>query len=60
MRDHAVVFGGEVEFGRDGRVDGDEGHPDDHAAGDGENGVFGPNVGDQRGFAQNGGEDSGI
>lgn len=50
-RDDAVVFGGETEFGRHGGVDGDEGHPDDHAAGDGEDGVFGPDVGYQRGFA---------
>ena len=60
VRDDAVVFGGEPEFGRDGRVDGDEGHPDHHAAGDGKDGIFGPDVSHQRGFAQNGGKYGGI
>ncbi len=51
-RDDGVVFGREAKFGRHGGVDGDEAEPDDHAAGDGEEGVFGPDVGDQRGFAE--------
>lgn len=54
--DDAGVFGGEAEFGRDGGVDGDEGHPDHHAAGDGEDGVLGPDVGHQRGLAQDRGK----
>ncbi len=51
-RDDGVVFGREAKFGRHCGVDGDEAEPDDHAAGDGEEGVFGPDVGDQRGFAE--------
>ena len=44
--DYACVFGGEAEFGRHGCIGGDEDEPDDHRAGDGEEGVFGPDVGD--------------
>ena len=54
--DDVVVFGREAQFGRHRAVDRDEGHPEDHAAWDGENGVFGPDVGDQRGFAEHGGQ----
>ena len=54
--DDAGVFGRESQFGRHGRVGCDEGQPDDHRPGDGEEGVFGPDVGDERRFAQHGGQ----
>ena len=59
-RHRAGVFGGEAEFGGGGGVGGDEDEPDDHGAGDGEEGVFGPDVGDESGFAEHGREDGGV
>ena len=41
---NAVIFGGEVKFWCDGGIDGDECHPDDHGAWNGENGIFRPDV----------------
>jgi hypothetical protein len=49
-RDDASVLGGEVEEGRDGAVKGDEAKPDDHAARDGKEGPFCPNVSHESGF----------
>ena len=43
--DHALVFGGEAELGSNGCIDGDEAHPDHHAAGNGKDSIFGPDVG---------------
>lgn len=58
--DDAEVFGAEANFGGDGCVDGDEGEPDDHRSRDGEDGVFGPYVGDEGGFAEYGGQHGGV
>jgi len=51
-RDDGVVFGGKPQLGRHGRVDRDESEPDDHAAGDGEECVFGPDIRNKGGFAE--------
>ena len=53
-RDDGVVFGGKPEFGRNGGVDRNEGEPDDHAAWDGEEGIFCPDVRDECGFTEDG------
>ena len=41
------IFRAEVQLGRDESVDGQEDEPDRNTAGDGDDGVFGPDVGDQ-------------
>ena len=51
-RDDGVVFGRKADFRRHGTVDGDKGEPDDHRAGDGEEGIFGPDIRDQGRFAE--------
>lgn len=52
LRDHALVLGRQADLGRDEAVDGQEDEPDDHAAGDGDEGVLGPDVGHERGLAE--------
>lgn len=44
--DDGVVFGRKADFRRHRTVDRDEGEPDDHRAGDGEEGIFGPDIRD--------------
>ena len=56
----AGVFGGEAELGRHRCVGGDEDEPDDHRARDGEEGVFGPDIGDQSRFAEDCGQHGGV
>ena len=51
-RDDGVVFSRKADLRCHGTVDGDEGEPDDHRAGDGEEGVFGPDIRDQGRFAE--------
>ena len=58
--DDADVFVGDVYHGGDGGVDGHEDEPEEEGAGDGDEGVFGPDVGDEGGFEQDGGEIGGV
>lgn len=51
-RQGALVFGGKIQLRGHGGVGREEGHPDQHTAWDGQDGVFGPDVGHQCGFAQ--------
>lgn len=56
-----MIFRRESHGGRgDGGVDGDENHPDDHGTGDGEDGILGPDVGDERRLAQHRGQDGRV
>ena len=55
-----LIFAREAKFRRRDRVGGDEDEPDYHGAWDGEEGVFGPDVGDESCFAEDGGEDGGV
>ena len=60
--DDACVFVREAagDQRRHGAVDGNEDEPERHAAWDGEEGPFGPNIGYERGFAQDRGENGGV
>ena len=58
--DDSVVFRRKADFRRHGTVDGDEGEPDDHRAGDGEEGVFGPDIRDQGCFAEHHAQNRGV
>jgi hypothetical protein len=49
--DDTGVFGGEVEHGGDGAVDGDEDHPDYKGAWNGKEGPFCPDVSDESCFS---------
>ena len=56
----ACVFGGEAQFRCYGRVGGDEAEPDHHAAWNGDECVFGPDVGDEGGLAEHSCKDSSV
>jgi len=60
--DEAFVFSGETGANVGGRVrvGREEGHPDNHRARDGKDGVFGPDVGDKGSFAKYGSLNCGI
>lgn len=60
MREDAGVLGGEVQQGGEGGVGGEEEQPEEQGAGDGEDVVFGPDVGDEGGFAEDGGDGGGV
>lgn len=55
--DGAVVFVGESDGGGGVTVGREEDQPKEHGAGNGDEGVFGPEVGDESGLSENSGQD---